>query len=89
MPTKNKIVFLSRQSDKPSLDFKRIEEEIRKIDENIEIVYVTKRIVKSKIEVLKNFGTILKSMKQLATSKICITDGYNIAISNLKHKEYG
>ena len=87
MPTRNKIVFLSRQSNSPSLDFKRLEEEIRKIDENIEIVYVTKRIVKSKLEVLKGFGSILKSMKHLATSKVCITDGYNIAISNLKHKK--
>ena len=87
MSTKNKIVFLSRQSDKPSLDFKMLEEEIKKIDENIEIVYVTKRIVKSKSAVLKSFIAILKSMKELATSKVCITDGYNIAISNLNHKK--
>lgn len=87
LKTKNKAVFLSRQTNSPSLDFKMLEEEIRKIDKNIEIVYVTKRITKDKKSVLKNFRIILKSMKHLATSKICITDGYNIAISNLNHKK--
>ena len=85
--TKNRVVFLSRQSDKPSLDYRMINDEIKKIDQNIETVFITKRVEKNKSDVLKGFPILLKSLKYLATSKVCITDGYNIAISTLNHKK--
>ena len=87
LPVKNRIVFLSRQSDKLSLDFEMLKDEIRKKNSNVEIVFVTKKIEKSSKAVLKGLTSVLKSMHYLATSKVCITDGYNIAISVLNHKK--
>lgn len=86
-PIKNKIVFISRQSDKPSLDFRMLKSEINKINPNIEIVFLTKKMKKNIKEVFKSVKIIFLQMYHLATSKICVTDGYNIPISVLKHKK--
>lgn len=86
LPTKNKIVFISRQTDKPSLDFRRLAKEIGNLDKNIEIVFVTKKMKKNIIDGIRNVFNIFIQMYHLATSKVCITDGYNIPISVLKHK---
>lgn len=85
--TKNKIVFISRQSNKPSLDFIMLEEEVLKQNQNIKIVMLTKKVEKNIKSVLKNTFMLFKQLYHLATSKICITDGYNITISALQHKE--
>lgn len=86
-PTKNKIVFISRQSDKPSLDFRMLAKEINKTDNTIKIVFLNKRTRKNIKDNLKNIKNTFFQMYHLATSKVCITDGYNITISNLKHKK--
>lgn len=85
--TRNRIVFLSRQSNDISLDFKLLKKEIEKQNKDIEIKVITKKIEKNIISVIKGFFIIIKSMHYLATSKVAIIDGYNIQISTLKHKE--
>ena len=85
--TRNRIVFLSRQSNDISLDFKLLKKEIEKQNSDVEIKVITKKIEKKVSSVIKGFFVILKSMCYLATSKIVIIDGYNIQISTLKHKD--
>lgn len=87
IPTKNKIVFISRQNDNPSIDFRMIRDEIEKNYSDIKIVFVTKKMEKNLKSILKNFKFILIQMYHLATSKVCITDGYNIPVSVLNHKK--
>ena len=87
LPVKERIVFISRQSNQLTLDFKLLTEEIKKINKSVEIVTLTKRMDKSTSAVLKNTGMSLKQMYYLATSKICIVDGYNITVSALNHKK--
>ena len=84
--TKNKIVFISRQSDKLSLDFSLLKEEIEK-NSNIELVFITKKVEKNFRSVFKSIFIMLKQMYHLATSKVCVIDGYNITVSVLKHKK--
>lgn len=86
-PVKNKIVFVSRQTDKPSLDYELLASKIKDIDNNVEIVFVVKRATKDVKSILKNTFVLFKQMYHMATSKVCVTDGYNIAISVLKHKK--
>jgi len=86
-PIKNKIVFISRQTNKPSLDFRMLKKEINNIDENIKIVFITKKMKKNIKDGMKNLGNIFLQMYHLATSKVCVIDGYNITISALKHKK--
>ena len=87
LPVKNRIVFLSRQSNTLSLDFSMLKDEIKKQNKNIDMKFVIKKMNKNSLSVLKGFTSVLKSMYYLATSKVCITDGYNIAISTLNHKK--
>lgn len=86
MPTHDRVVFISRQSDKLPLDFKLIINEIKNIS-SVEIVSINKRMDKSSLSVIKSTFTILKSMRYLATSRMCVIDGYNIAVSTLNHKK--
>ena len=86
LPVKNKIVFISRQTDKPSVDFRMLSKEIINIDKNVKIVFVTKKMKKNVNDVIKNLFVIFMQLYHLATSKVCIIDGYNIAVSVLNHK---
>ena len=85
LKTKNKIVFISRQSDKLSLDLSLLKNELE--DKDIELVFITKKVKKDFISVFKSIFIMLKQMYHLATSKVCVIDGYNITVSVLKHKK--
>lgn len=85
--TENKITFLSRQSNTPSIDFILLSNEIKKQDKNVKIVILTSRIesgIKGKIMYALH---MFKQMYHVATSKLVIIDGYQIVISVLNHKK--
>ena len=85
--TKNKITFLSRQANEPSIDFKFLAEELNEKNKNVQIVMLTKRIesgIKAKIGYAFH---IFKQLYHVATSKIVILDGYQIVVSVLNHKK--
>ena len=86
-PTKNKLVMLSRQADKPGVDFKYIRKEILRRNDNVEVVILCKILRKTAKERLKYCSYIIKCMYHIATAKVCILDGYSIPISILKHKK--
>lgn len=86
-PTKNKVVMLSRQSNKPSIDFDLIQKEILARTNEVEIKVLCK-ILKNNIKERINYCFyILKCMYHIATAKVCILDSYSIPISILKHKK--
>lgn len=88
-PTQNKVTFISRQSNKPSLDFKLLEEEIKRRDKNIKIVMLTRRLKDNdsfKTKLSYSFH-MLHQMFSIATSKVVIIDTYCIPVSILKHKK--
>lgn len=88
LPTQNKIVMISRQSNKINKDFSLIGKNLEK---EYKVVYLCKTLdggVNSKISTRIKYGLhMFTQMYHLATSKVCITDGYNITISVLKHKK--
>lgn len=86
-PTKNKVVMLSRQSNKKSVDFELIEEEILNRTDNVEVEILCKVLKKDIKERINYCFYILKCMYHIATSKVCILDGYSIPISILNHKK--
>lgn len=94
MPTKNQIVFISMQSDYPSLDFKLLKDEIEARNSNIKIVFLCKKMksaLSKKTDYIKYvfnmMGYAFKAMYYLATSKVCVTESYCVPISILKHKK--
>ena len=88
---KGKILFLSRQSDTLSLDFRMLKEELEKqaaeSEKKIRIVQICNYMVDGKSGLVK-FGTdVLRSMYHLATSEAAVLDAYWPAVSMLNHKE--
>lgn len=86
-PTKNKIVMLSRQSNNANIDFDLIEKEILSTNKNVEVKILCKVLKKDVKERINYCFYILKCMYHIATSKVCILDGYSIPISILRHKK--
>lgn len=88
IPTnKKKIFFLSRQSNKISLDYSMLINELNKEYPDYKVVVMTNMLGKRLIDKIKYIGIMIKQMYHLATSKTCVIDGYNPAISILKHKK--
>ena len=83
----NKIVYISRQFNNPTLDFKLIENSVEKLDPNVKNVILTKRIEKGFLNSISYVLHIFKQMYHIATSKVVIIDTYCIAVSVLKHKK--
>lgn len=87
-PSENKIVFISRQNDEPSLDCLLLSKAICDKEENIEIVKEFRRIPDSFIGKIKYVLYMLtRQMYLFATSKVVILDGYCILASVLNHKK--
>ena len=85
---RKKILFLSRQTDRPSIDFRMLIGEINNEYEDFDVVVITKRVEKNVKSVLtKNVLLIFRQMYHLATCSVCVVDGYNISVSVLKHRK--
>jgi CDP-ribitol ribitolphosphotransferase / teichoic acid ribitol-phosphate polymerase len=84
--TKNRIVFISRQTDKPSLDFNYLISELSK-DSNIEIIVLCRRMRNTFKDNVFYYFYMYKQMYYLSTSRVCIIDTFVPTISILKHKK--
>ncbi len=86
-PTKDKILFLSRQANTPSVDFALLSKKISEILPNVKQIMITRRMERNFSEAIKVIWITFPQMYHLATSRVCITDGYSIPVSVLKHKK--
>ncbi len=82
-----KIVFISRQSNVNTLDFKLIQTEIKNNNSDYRIVTLTKKLNKTVLDYVLYYFHLYRQMYHLATSKTCIIDSYCICVSVLKHKK--
>lgn len=87
LKTKNKVVYISRQFNNPTLDFVLLKNEIEKLDNNVQNVFLTKRIEKGFLNAIAYIFHMLKQMYHIATAKIVVVDTYCIVVSVLKHKK--
>ena len=85
--TKNKITYISREQNTPSLDFILLEKQMKKDVEGIKQVMLTKKIGKGILEKLSYAFHIFIQMYHIATSKVVLVDTYIITVSVLKHKK--
>lgn len=86
-PVQNKAVFLSRQSDQPSVNFRMIERELQRADPQMQCEFYCRLGLKSEMG-LSYALLMLRQMKALAGAKVCFTESYCIPISVLKHKPH-
>lgn len=87
IPSKNKIVFISRQSNNINIDFKLLTEDLNKRYSNYKTVVLTKKIEGNIFNKIKYVFHILRQMYHIATAKVVVLDTYCIPISILKHKK--
>ena len=85
--TENKIVFISRQSEEPSLDFRFLIDELKANYPQYEIKVLCKMIPSGIIGKIGYIGEFFRQMNALATSKVAVLDGYCILACMLKHKK--
>lgn len=86
-PTKNKITFISRQSDSINIDFKLIMDEINKEQPSVKVVALCKKIKTGLLSKIKYIFHMFVQMYHVATSKVVVLDSYCIVVSCLKHKK--
>lgn len=86
-PVRNQIVMISKQSNNITLDFELIKEAIQVEMPKLKLVVLCKKIGNGIIAKIEYCFYIIKIMYYLATSKVCILDGYCIPASILKHKK--
>lgn len=84
---KNKIVYISRQFNHPTLDFKLLIEAVEVLDSNVQNVVLTKRIEKGLLNSISYILHIFKQMYHISTAKVVVVDTYCIPVSVLKHKK--
>lgn len=86
LPSRHKIVFLSRQSDTPSRDFMLLADSLRSRDPDLEIVMRCSMVGGSVAGRVVSAVAMAGQMYHLATSRGCVVDGYVIPVSLLDHR---
>lgn len=87
IPKRNKVVFLSRQSNHISLDFTMLRDELLRLDPTLEIAVVTKRLEKNIPSIIRFGWYSLISMYHLATASVCVLESYWPVVSLLNHRD--
>ncbi len=85
--TKNRIVYLSRQSNEKSIDMVLLEKALRAQCPDTEQVFRLRMIEGGAASKIRYGLALVGDMYYLATSKVAILDTYSITVSCLKHKK--
>lgn len=86
LPQQKKVVFLSRQSDTPSIDITMLRDKIGQLHPDYRVELLCKMLDKSPRAALGYSLHMLRQMHHLATAEVAILDSYCIAVSILKHR---
>jgi CDP-ribitol ribitolphosphotransferase len=87
LPVKNKIVFISRQSNNKSEDMCLLEETIKRQDTSVELVFLCKKIGNTLSSKIGYCFHIIRQMYHIATAKVVVLDSYCPAISVLNQRK--
>ncbi len=87
LKVQNKVVYISRQFNNETLDFKLIQEKMIEKYPNTKNVILAKRMENGIINKIRYFLHMFVQMYHVSTSKVVIVDSYCIIVSVLKHKK--
>ena len=87
LKTKNKVVYISRQSNRETLDFKLIRTQMEKLYPKCKNVVLAKKLEGGLVNKIGYVFHMLTQMYHISTSKIVVLDSYCIVASVLKHKK--
>ncbi len=86
LPVKNKVTFISRQSDTKTEDMELLEVELRKKAPDLKQVFLCKKLDGGIGRKISYCFHLITQMYHIATSKVVILDSYSIAVSVLKQR---
>lgn len=86
-PQRDTIAYISRQSDKPGIDFAMLSEEISRRYPGYRQIMLCRTMPKSAGGMLKYALHILTQMRAIAAAKVVLLDTYCIPISLLSHRK--
>ena len=87
LPVRKKVTFLSRQSNRPSVDIDMLSDKIQSEHPDFQTVLLCKRLESGLLARLGYCFHMLRQMYHLATSQIVILDSYAILVSILFHRK--
>ncbi len=87
LKAKNRIVYLSRQSNEKSLDMRLLEEAVKKECPETQQVFRLRMLESGAASKIKYAIGVIGDMFYLATSKLAIVDTYSLTVSCLHHKK--
>lgn len=86
-PQKKRIVFLSRESDSPPLDFLLLENEIKKELPDYETVMLCRLLPSGNVNVPATVLNTFQSMLLLSNARACVIDTFSLPVSVLKQRK--
>lgn len=86
-PVKRKVTFISRQSDRSSLDIQLLSGFLKEQCSGLPVKILTRKLGDCIAQNLLYGGYLFVQMYHIATSKVVIIDGYCIPVSILRHKK--
>ncbi len=87
LPQQDKILFLSRQSNKPSIDILALSDEFVKKHRSFKSIILCKTLDGNIFNKIGYCFHMLRQMYHLATAKIVVLDSYAILVSLLNHRK--
>ena len=84
---RDRIAFISRETDEKSVDFEILENDLRKACPETELVFLCRKIPKSLIGRLGYGLHLLRQMRVISTSRAVILDGYCFGVCALKQRD--
>ncbi len=85
--TQNKILWLSRQSDEPSLDMRLLSAELTAVMPEAKQQFRLKKLRDESSLTLSYIFSVIGDVFAISTAKTVITDTYSIPVSCLEHKK--
>ncbi|MDR2162844.1 MAG: CDP-glycerol glycerophosphotransferase family protein [Clostridiales Family XIII bacterium] len=88
-PASGNVIFVSRQGDEPSEDYRALAETLRADGIRTEMYLQRQEKDGSRFmaNAIANMRMILRQMRALSRARVAVTDGYSIPISILKHRK--
>ncbi len=87
LKVQKKVVYISRQFNKSTLDFDLIVKDMEEKYPNVKNVVLARRMEKGILSKITYLFHMILQMYHISTSKVVIVDSYCIVVSVLKHKE--
>ena len=87
LKVKDKVTYMSRESNKETLDFTAIRQELEAEYPEYKNVVLSKKIENGIVNKIAYCGNVFRQMYHLATSRVVILDTYCITASVLPHKK--